>query len=157
VNREGDKMNFWRVILFAFVGLATVAWAYDVGDHRDGNFWREMSVNQKAVYVAGFLDGMEEAEGHELDDVLALMKTLPKSVKTGQQWDILEARATALEPLSNIKIGQLEDGLNQFYSDYRNRMIHIGHALLLVAESIKGMSAEKVEEHSAQYREKDSK
>jgi hypothetical protein len=54
--------------------------------------------------------------------------------------------------LANVTNGQLVDGLDEFYKDYRNRTIRINGAVWLVLQGIAGTPKEKIEMMTESWR-----
>jgi len=109
-------------------------------NQRDGNWWLAQTEGLKVGYMVGFLDGIalgrNFASWQFMDDPQSeacLKKVLLSSIEYEKKY------------LSNVKVGQLVDGLNDFYSDYRNRGIAIDRAVWLVLNGIAGTPKEKVE------------
>jgi hypothetical protein len=66
----------------------------------------------------------------------------PKTIKAGYLLGLLDGGAL-IETRGTVS--QLEDGLDAFYEDFRNRAILVQRAARIVAMSINGESAEKVQ------------
>ena len=54
--------------------------------------------------------------------------------------------------LLNVTAGQVRDGLNNFYEDYRNRKIMVSDAIWLVLQSIGGTPKEEMEKMIEEWR-----
>jgi chloramphenicol O-acetyltransferase len=100
---------------------------------RDGNWWRNLTVSEQSTYMIGFYDGMEL--GHNF----SYWNFLNKKTKETCVADTSESYKTFKDKYAqNVTNIQLADGLNTFYSDYRNRAILIHNAVWLVLNSIAG-------------------
>jgi len=103
-------------------------------DRRDGNWWIDQNEYSHVTYVTGFFDGMDL--GHNF----SYWKWAHDSHKTGKCLDLMgdAYREYHGKFFANITSGQLADGLNVFYRDYRNRRILVSNAIWLVVNSIAG-------------------
>ncbi|TDN69096.1 hypothetical protein [Paraburkholderia sp. BL10I2N1] len=120
-------------VVTAIYGLPSQASADDL--LQNGNFWLTRSSASHIDYILGFL------EGAQLGRNFAVWKW-DVSSKDGELkiTSALDSYSTeAQKYLSNVTVGQIADGLNQFYSDFRNRNIMIHDAVWLVLEQISGI------------------
>ena len=117
----------------------------------DGNWWLKYS-NPKAVdsdvhqmlYVQGFLAGREDgAAGVEANVVFNKKDGDPCAA------DVVAAYRAHVRYTDNVTVGQVRDGLNQFYKDSENRSISVARGIDVVLRSMKG---ENVEERILAYR-----
>jgi hypothetical protein len=60
--------------------------------------------------------------------------------------------ATVGQLFGVAKVGQLVDGMDRFYSDFRNRGIATSHALFIVAMQISGATDEQIRALTLLYR-----
>lgn len=102
-----------------------------VQDRRDGNWWRELPVAGRVYYVIGILDGLETSERMQREANLR-----PGLV-------VLRGKATA---------GQLTEGLNRFYSDFRNRSVLVCDGFQVVWSATSGASEEQISDMTRRYR-----
>ncbi|MFC5582897.1 hypothetical protein [Rhodanobacter terrae] len=128
-----------RILTSAFM-LAALSFmggfAHADQTQRDGNWWNQQSESFKIAYVVGFLDGMSYE-----DDLWkgSLMLAYPKfdpdgpAIKLTKFMDDHESRE-----FGNVTSGQIVDGLNKIYADYRNRRIDVVNAMTLVVRSMDG-------------------
>lgn len=103
-------------------------------DRRDGNWWRGINRENKAFYLAGFVDGMQLGNRFSVWGVDKNEKD-SKQVSTQVTSSFSDYRAKYLANVTNI---QLSDGLDSFYSDSRNRRIVVNDAVWLVLNEISG-------------------
>ena len=54
--------------------------------------------------------------------------------------------------LGSIPFGQLSDGLDEFYKDFRNKTIDVNLAMAYVRDELKGKPAKELEEELTRYR-----
>ena len=115
----------------------------------DGNWWYEHKSTDesgkgtifavmKTAYVRGFLD---TAAGAVID---ASTSARLKTEDAKPCFALL--RGEAVRYFSKISSRQMIDGLDQFYSDFRNRRISIGYAFFIVAHQIAGDDPARIEE-----------
>ena len=105
-------------------------------NRRDGNWWRARPRATKLAYLVGFFDGMELGErfsywGLPQKDG----KMNPATGDIGESYDKMYSQY-----IKNVTSGQMVDGVDKFYEDYRNRSIRIYDALWIVANMISGKS-----------------
>jgi hypothetical protein len=87
----------------------------------DGNFWKTKSRDLKLVYVTGFFDGRNEGV-NEAAGALGTSIHDPKIAKLA----------------TKVTLGQIVDGLDEFYKDYRNARILVRHAIEYVVMEAQG-------------------
>ena len=115
-------------------------------DRRDGNWWRGHDRQTKVAFVTGFFDGM--ALGNKFS--YWRQANAASSAEATKSYNAMVAQY-----LSNVTSGQLVDGLEGFYGDFRNRRIRIDNAVWLVLNQIDGMPAAKFEELVENWRRND--
>lgn len=123
------------------VALLTVSTSASPAEkiRRDGNWWVNLTEFSKSFYILGFLDGMELGNdfsywGLETKDTLAVM---PKVIKA--YVDYVD-RYT-----SNVTVGQITEGLDKFYGDFRNRSIATHGGVWIVLRQISGDSDAEIQ------------
>ncbi|WP_159082957.1 hypothetical protein [Burkholderia mayonis] len=132
-------------LLFLLLSL-TMANPAKAGEARqDGNWWNVQQVGEKGSYVSGFVDGMMYES--EIWDI-------GLTISQGKKFDpVLNRYAANAEKFANdnfkqefghLTIGQLVDGLDHFYTDYRNRRISVRNAMVMVVRSMDGTSEEEM-------------
>lgn len=127
-----------RLSVFLSLLLATVVCLPILADddRRDGNWWQNQPKTARAIYVIGFFDGMDL--GHSFSywkyskDKASLENWIPLTQRSYTEY--------TQKYLNNVTAGQLSEGLDSFYSDYRNRRIRVSAAVWLVANAIAGTS-----------------
>jgi hypothetical protein len=122
--------------LSAFFLLAISMSVFGGDFSTDGNWWLSLPKNVRAVYVAGFFDGKEL--GHNF----STWKYLSPNASKAEQASVNKARQSYSEYSQkyshNITFDQLVDGLDSFYSDYRNRRIQLSGGVWLVLNAVAG-------------------
>lgn len=93
----------------------------------DGDFWIPKTRDLKLVYVVGFVDG----RSHGINDAANAL-----GVK------IDDPRLSKLA--SEVTAGQIVDGVDDFYKDWRNRKIVLRHAMEYVLDEAQGKDDSKL-------------
>lgn len=107
---------------------------------RDGNWWRTQSEATRVNYILGMIDGSDL--GHQF--TIYTIDATPRAVKcAGPASQSFNDHADKL--LGNATVGQIKDGLNDFYGDFRNRRIKTYRATWVVINGIAGMSRAETE------------
>jgi len=136
------------VALLVVAAFASPALADD-NVRRDGNWWQTQAPFAKISYMVGFIDGMELGQdfstwkySHSTDaaDVDASAKAFASYVEYTKKY------------LTNVTVGQIVDGLNAFYGDYKNRRIQTSGAVWLVLLGIAGVPAEELNKKIENWR-----
>jgi hypothetical protein len=112
-------------------------------ERRDGNWWNTRTASAKTSYIVGFFDGMELGKVFSQPTVQtrsggALVESQLK------EFDVIESRyrEQATKYFSKVTNGQVSDGLDEFYRDFRNRSIPIHYAVDVVVRQISGENVE---------------
>lgn len=132
----------WRRSSFAFRILAVAALcllatgrpsADAQSQPHDGRWWNSLQYPApigdapKVMYLAGYLDGIQTGGDLAVSQGLKARAGAPPG-----------CTASRITDFSNIRVGQLEDGLDAFYKDFRNTQIPVKEALLYVRDQISG-------------------
>ncbi|CAI2718690.1 hypothetical protein [Nitrospina watsonii] len=97
--------------------LAAPGWA-DEDLRADGHLWQETTKTEKIAYISGILTGI------------------------GLAGDCIKAKISEVATIS-----QYADGLDQFYSDFKNKHIPIAQAFSVVNAQLNGASKSLIEEY----------
>lgn len=101
----------------------------------DGNWWKGLNSLTKYGYVAGYAEGSQKA-----DDTWAYgeckTKVTAKYLSAVQKGD----------DYSGMTFGQLIEGVDAFYKDFRNTRILTTDAMMVVKEQISGLSQKQIDE-----------
>jgi hypothetical protein len=130
------------VILLLFVPLAR----NEDESRRDGNWWSRMDYPAKFFYTTGFFDGMEL--GHKISS-WSLLESKQKATASNVWESYYSYRDKYFTNVSNV---QLLQGVDKFYSDFRNRRIAIDDAIWIVVRQVNGMSDEDAEKLMENFR-----
>lgn len=166
------KLLFLGALLFLFPVLS-IAEKEDVGDF-DGNNWAIWSSERKLTFLGGFLSASgyiveESKEGLFYSKAFGLKEY--DAEKSSKIWDIFydtEKRKKASFTRSDVALlldsqiisrndgvskysiygittGQIFQGLNLFYEDFKNRQIKLPSAIYVIKKQITGASTEEIE------------
>jgi hypothetical protein len=127
-----------RLVLTVALAVCSVALGADQS-HHDGNWWSRQSAGFRLYYILGFMDGMDLGNAFSVPD---------KRVSGKAPDSVTDARRTYRERteqyVAHVTVGQVSDGLDTFYRDYRNRSVPLRDAFEIVLRSIKGEDVEKL-------------
>lgn len=105
-----------RIVLAASIlVLAVNQFAVASGFDFTGNWWIARSKEEKAIYAAGMLDGVLTGQMLVVSSATAETGTL----------EITKYNHLFKKTFGNATAGQMVAGLDHFYSDFRNRRIHV--------------------------------
>jgi hypothetical protein len=131
-----------------FLAMA-VAWG---SDHRqDGNWWRKQNDSFKVGVIIGFARG-EEVGQLNAARTFRLAHGDDRCVSAVTD-HVLKAKGT----FSNTTVGQIIDGVETFYADYRNRTIWFHSAIQFVLDGIKGTPRDELDRMIEDARKRSSK
>lgn len=140
------RAMFLLFICFCFIGISSLLKARMPSD-LDGNDWLRANEWYKIGLISGLIIGVSLID-HELPiDIDDLIKDLEENdefithaVELGGYFKYLDKIT-----LYNIKVGQIKDGLDEFYKDFTTRRIKIIDAIYVVKMQIEGKSRELIE------------
>jgi hypothetical protein len=133
-------MKTCALAVCVFVGVLVTSTLAE--EDRDGNWWRTRRVFDKAVYVTGMIDGVSIGTA-----------ILTKNIMTKGDPTALDSLATGTKRLlAGVKVQQLVDGIDRFYSDFRNRGIMTWAAFYIVGMQISGATDEEIQNWTLMYR-----
>jgi len=157
-------------LLFPISGLTETKYM----NNFDGNDWREWNPTSRSMFITGFLAGTGYASKKSefisytinnfdfqkaADLYWSLVDTLLEekgkvSKKYYSEAEVkqimeFESKRNKVEidnyAISNIKVGQIKDGLNLIYADFKNRKILLVDLIYVVRKQINGSSPEEIE------------
>ena len=131
-----------KLMLVVLIILGTVA---NVGAEElrfDGNFWNKSDRTVKEFFISGVLGGIIAGQ----DRVTAsAMEGVEKGQVDLKCFAAISSLKNSLEAdLEKIKVGQIVDGIDAFYSDSKNRSIKVKWAFPVVWQQTKGTSEEEI-------------
>ena len=119
----------------------------------DGNDWKELEKIEKTMSSAGFIIGSNYVVGENTcEDMLFINELTTESGKKVSEFsqglaESEKIRNTILQRFSlcNITVGQIVEGLDILYKDFKNRGIKISDAIYVVKRQIEGASPDDIE------------
>jgi hypothetical protein len=124
-------------ICFAVFLFGAISINADAAPTRNGYWWLELNHLERIMFIQGYIDGLTRAD--KLVRTYIAIQTL--KVKDDAQSD------TVMSPLDFYRItyGQLGDGMDAFYGDFRNKRILFDYAMIYVRDQIRGISAAELD------------
>jgi hypothetical protein len=140
--------NVFRVLVVGFIilGCGPVS-RNDANTRRDGNWWRDLTKVEKITYMTGFFDGMRLGNDFSFWEIIEKDRSDPALTKVVDSYQDYSAKY-----LNNVTNVQLADGLDTFFSDYRNRRIETSDAVWLVLNEISGKSDAEMQQMIESWR-----
>jgi len=131
-----------RHLLTAMLGLSMVLFLPSMvlpnaEDEFNGYWWASLRPMEKLYFIQGYVYGLGRA--HLIVGQAAALDNRSLSSPMSNE---------PVLPMLNFSLvayGQFSDGLDQFYSDYKNKRICFNFAILYVRDEIRGESREKLE------------
>lgn len=125
-------------------------YANNIGEE-DGTDWNSWDMSTKANYINGFMSASCFVAGNN-DDIMLLFHD-PNSGIVGtikydeKEFNRLKKRNEILLRycIIGISVGQIKDGLNLFYEDFKNRQIRLSLTIYVIRKQIEGSSNEEME------------
>lgn len=139
------------LICLLLIGASSTAFAQRARTVEDGSWWKSLTPTFKLGYISGYTRGAELANIANIAGCMALWSELKviKTTYTIEQWKPLCFPANDFD---GVKMGQYLDGVDAFYSDFRNQQIEFGSALEYVRDEIKGKPRAELEANLAHLR-----
>jgi len=128
-----------KIFLFILVSFTAISATF--GDTKnllehDGVDWLQLSKWFRIGYVEGIISGLSVAE--------TKLSFVTSVLKEEVNWKELYEKSWEEISLHNITVGQLKDGINNFYKDFSNRKIKIVDTIFVVNMQIKGKALELI-------------
>jgi hypothetical protein len=114
-----------KLFLPLFFGLLLTTNIYCSSDDRDGNWWRTQNPRSKTAYVIGIMDGTFAVSG------------LERARMTPEDFNAHQSNLAVL--IGKARAGQIVEGLDILYRDFRNRNILVAKAFWTVTMEINGI------------------
>jgi hypothetical protein len=146
---------------------ASICLAVDDVTEWDGNNWRQFDRTMKVMFVTGFMVGSDNIVSHHLISIEGYDKEKAQSLsskvyslKDGEKITLSKEETLSLQyevyfdanqslmtyVLNGITVGQIMDGLNALYEDFKNRSIQLSDAIYIVKKQIRGAPKEDIEQ-----------
>jgi hypothetical protein len=120
----------------------------------NGYWWMDATKSFKLGFATGYAMAMTSAA-----DAAALKCVEAKNGGTLPMHPSDEATATCEQTpevtglsYSNLRVGQLVDGVDQFYQDFRNKSIDVGVAMRYVKDELRGKTDKELEDELTDFR-----
>jgi len=141
-----------RTLMVVFLLLIAVTMSGFAQDdaRRDGNWWKNIPTAGKLWYMAGVVEGMQL--GRDVSSWLFQKNSASDACRAS----LIESFRAFRNNIGNSTNEQIADGLNEFYSDYRNRSILVIHGASVVMRAIGGESKSYLEEVTINLRRSDA-
>jgi|HubBroStandDraft_5_1064220.scaffolds.fasta_scaffold306140_1 hypothetical protein len=130
-------MQLRMLLLGTILLFPTSPTSIDSGKPKNGYWWADMSDTRRLGLVEGYVTGLSRAEvllrqSLDFNNDKIVDRTRKKPV-------------TSYLDFSEISYGQYIEGLDVFYSDYRNKRINFNVAILYVRDQVRGASQDELE------------
>jgi hypothetical protein len=139
------------LLICIIIAVPVLSSADDNRNRKDGYWWREYDGPTRAAYVVGFYAGMELGYSFSYWKFVTT-----ENIKTDQCMSKMADSYNEyhLRYFKSVTTGQLVDGLDSFYADYRNRRILIVNAVYLVVNAVAGTPQEVMDAATEDLRRK---
>jgi len=141
------------VVLFTYVLVGT---AIGADSTHNGYWWNENSASYKLGYVNGYASAMVDFSNATFFGCLARKHggKAPEKMPPREEMEACNADPTmAVYDFGELRVGQVVEGVDEFYKDFRNKTIHINLALAYVKDQLKGKKTNiELEQDLAEYR-----
>jgi len=143
------------ILLFCilFVGLITKPCFSEEIKEIDGYMWESWDDSTKLGWALGFSEGVNQAEMESSGPLetlgIIVKETFKKGAPAIKEWvdktaDLPRKRLD----LSGITFGQIVEGLDKFYKDYRNMTVLVRKAIWIVKLEMRGAPQEFIDEET---------
>lgn len=126
-NRITSFSCFKKTFLIICCLVLIKSLAYADAQNADGNDWNKSDKDWKIGYVEGFVNG-----GHSMFTGIVLVGDKPDKKLINYV-------------INRVTLGQLIDGIDSLYLDFKNRNIPLVFAIYVVNKQIKGTSQDDIE------------
>jgi hypothetical protein len=125
-----------QLIVAASLCICSVGLGAEEARH-DGTWWNRQSAGFRLLYILGFMDGMDLGSRFSAPDNAEATRTPDSSLDVRRTY-----KSRAERYFTSVTVGQISDGLDAFYRDYRNRSINLTDGFEIVLRSLKGEDVE---------------
>ncbi len=148
------------IILTLVVGFLTVCPSEAQVQNRDGNWWLGLAMRgtereilsdflTRTWYLDGLITGVAGFSNNLLLEAMVAESIDPQTAAMIQSAYLAAWSAYIV----NTNIGQVSDGLDAFYADFRNRRISVSNAVSIVFMQIGGASDDLVQRSMEAFRQ----
>ena len=144
----------FALILLALAGtVAHGQEAHSQEINHNGYWW----VDQPRIFKLGFVTGFAMAmTGNSDAAVLRCLAAKEGGAEkaSGEDWKACTLTpAVVMLNYSGLRTGQLVDGVDEFYKDFRNKNILVDVALRYVKDELRGMTDKELQDELATFRQ----
>jgi hypothetical protein len=118
----------------------------------DGNWWRDLDEYARLVYVTAFDDGMLRGMQYSTWG----LKDSKGNTDEASRRKIVESFTHYYFLTQGATTGQLSEGLDKFFEDYRNRRISVSDGYWVVVNTLIGTSDADIDTLTKNYRQNSS-
>ena len=120
----------------------------------DGYWWEKLDTSFKLGWVSGYAKAMDLAATIQMSTCASNMPLYAKEFPNTDPKVILQKMCLSDTQFDYdvIPMGQLVDGMDAFYKDYRNKQLGVGWAIQYARDSIKGKPAQELDAEIALWR-----
>ncbi len=125
------KTFILSIVLGFFICLLGLSTTQAGNQRADGNWWMTLDKQVKTLYIAGFF------EGTNLGYNMSYWKLFEDKTKAQCLKDVMDSQNfNHKKYFANVSDEQIVNGLNELYSDSKNRRIRIFNAIWVVLNGI---------------------
>jgi hypothetical protein len=135
-------------IFVAILLLSSSLWGRNTAGLADGSDWKQFSESYKIGWIDGWVTAMSDAQ-FSTAALCAFQLHLTLESEAGKACTT-EAQSFNFEM---IKYGQVLDGMDAFYKDFRNTEYPLHAAMKLVRDQINGRATEDIEKELVAWRQ----
>ena len=126
----------------------------------DGYWWVSESQTFKLGFATGFAMAMTGSSDAAVFRCLAAKNggIMPEKYPGIEAWTACaQAPEIAMLSYSNLRMGQLVDGVDEFYKDFRNKNILVDVAMRYVKDELRGKTDKELQDELATFRQSANK
>lgn len=127
-------------LVLSFFILQQYTFSANDDNRRDGNWWLTLTKSSKLDYIVGYFDGMLLGKNFCVWGINDSDNTDNCDYKSISSFNDYYRKY-----FSEVTNFQIADGLDEFYSDYRNRRIEILGGIWLVVNGIAGTPKDELD------------
>ena len=141
---------------FLLVMLLTTGISRGQQTNHNGYWWADQSETFKLGFATGYSMAMTDAsDGAALRCIAAKHGgTVPETVPSNEELDAcLKSPEAAALNFGGVRFGQLAEGADEFYKDFRNKGVEIELAMRYVRDQLKGKTDKELTEELSGWRQ----
>jgi hypothetical protein len=120
---------------------------------RSGYWWLQMPRGMKLAWLEGYGDGQAAVTGWLAAPCLKHGETFTEASYKAAEKACIHDDLSRFDSPRNATNGQIVDGLDQFYADYRNKTVVITEAIVYVNEELNGKPQPVLDELARKLRQ----